>query len=778
MLSCFVEPFSYRTFFDMTNDDRETAAAAELAKVAESVQRRYDEGRWVLSFDEYLELFAKDPARSARDASRYVRDVFDHYGTSKVRHPWGEYTRWNLFDLPFEGEEGVETTVGARRAGLVGQEFVQEEIYRTLSNFAREGRPNRLILLHGPNGSAKSTLTACILRALEHYSTLQEGALYTYSWVFPSSKSTRGALGFGGAAREDVARATVKSYAHLPDEELDAKLLVEVRDHPLFLVPMEERRALVADLTKTAYPEGLAEPYPEWFARGRLSHKSQQIFDALLASYKGSYRDVLKHVRVERYFISHRYRVGAVTIGPQMSVDAMERQVTADRSLAALPPSLQALSLYEAKGELIEAAGGVLEFSDLLKRPLDTFKYLQLSVETQEVALSQQNVQLNCVMLGSANELHLDAFREHPEFPSFRGRLELIRTPYLRSHVHEQAIYDTHIAPQVRRHVAPHATEMAALFAVLTRMQKPDPSKLPNALGLAVAGLSVVEKMDLYGTGKTPKRLDDDAAKTLRTGNRQLFEESTDDIAYEGRVGASPREMRVVLLDAAQSTKYACLSPLAVLSEIEDLCARKDEFEWLALEAKEGGYHDVKHFLSELRERLLSSWEHEMYVASGVIEEGRYEELFERYIQHVSVWVKRERIRNRLTGELEEPDESMMREVERLLDLKGEPADARRGVISAIAAWAIDHPGEKVETSKVFPGGIERMRDVVFAGKRPVIVRLVRDLTMFVRDDGGGLDDARKIEIRGVLERLASRFGYCDACAVDAASSLAVTRFS
>src|SRR5678815_4641919 len=119
-----------------------------------------------------------------------------------------------------------------------------------------------------------------------------------------------------------------------------------------------------------------------------------------------------------------------------MSVDAAERQLTMDRSLASLPASLQAVTLYEAKGELIDSAGGVLEFSDLLKRPLDAFKYLQLSIETGEVALTQQNVLLNCVMMGSANELHLDAFREHPEFASFRGRLELIRTPYLLSLIH------------------------------------------------------------------------------------------------------------------------------------------------------------------------------------------------------------------------------------------------------------------------------------------------------------------------------------------------------
>src|SRR6202022_5037447 len=95
---------------------------------------------------------------------------------------------------------------------------------------------------------------------------------------------------------------------------------------------------------------GASEPPNEWILRGQLSHKSQQIFEALLSSYDGSYADVLKHVQVERYFISRRYRVGAVTVGPQLSVDASERQITMDRSLQSLPASLQAGTLYEAKG--------------------------------------------------------------------------------------------------------------------------------------------------------------------------------------------------------------------------------------------------------------------------------------------------------------------------------------------------------------------------------------------------------------------------------------------
>jgi len=753
----------------------EKSLSAEIEAVADEVERRFSSGRLLLSFSEYLSLFAHDPVRQTRDASRYLRDVFDHYGTTKVDYPYGSFTRFRLFDLPWE----KSSDGGLPRGALIGQEPVQSEIYRALSNFAREGRPGRLLLLHGPNGSAKSTLVACLMRAMENYSSLLEGALYRFHWVFPSQKTIRGSLGFASRESSSSARVDSSTYAHLADDQIDAKIALEVRDHPLFLIPIDERQRLLERAYKShqkATGQEL-EPPCEWIMRGQLSHKAQQVFEALLASYRGSYREVLKHVQVERYFISQRYRVGAVTLGPQMSIDAAERQLTADRSLAALPPSLQALTLYEVKGELVDAAGGILEFSDLLKRPLDTFKYLQLSIETGEVALTQQNVTLNCVMLASANEVHLDAFREHPEFASFRGRLELIKTPYLLSWQSEKSIYDTQIAPQVRRHVAPHATEVAAMFATLTRMRKPSPDRFGRALGAAVSGLTALEKMDLYARGRVPERLDPDAQKLLRANIPALFEESDAYPIYEGRIGASPREMRVAILDAAQSTKFSCLSPIAVLDEIDQLCQRRGEFEWLQQDPLGGGYHDTKQFLEALQSRLLDEWEHELYAGSGLVDEGQYEDLFERYVQHVSVWVKKERIRNKVTGEYEEPDEKLMREVERLLDAKGDPNETRQTMISAIAAWALDHPNAKVEASAVFPHYLKRMRDAIYEGKRPAVAAIARDVVLLVRDAGAGLDAERKRHAQKCVDELASRFGYCPHCAADAASMTLRRRF-
>src|SRR5258706_1511966 len=407
-----------------------------------------------------------------------------------------------------------------------------------------------------------------------------------------------------------------------------------------------------------------------------------------------------------------------------MSVDAGERQITADRSVAALPTSLKATTLFEAYGELIEAAGGLLEFSDLLKRPLDAFKYLQISIETGEVALQQQSVQLNCVMMGSANEVHLGAFREHPEFASFRGRLEMVRAPYLRSFLEEKAIYDAQIAPQVQRHVAPHATEVAAMFAALTRVRKPNPDRYPRALASVVSALTALEKMDLFAWGVPPDRLDSDAQKLLRANIDEIYRESDIYPIYEGRIGASPREMRTVLLDAGQSKNYKCLSPLAVLSELDELCERVAEYEWLQEEQLAGGFHDHKALRESILGLLLDMWEGEILVASDLVYVTPYTALFDMYMVNVGVWVKKEKVRNRVTGAYEEPDERMMGEVEALLGVKGDPADYRRGLISSIAAWAIDHPGAKIDNALVFGMQTKKIRDAVFAERRTQIAHL------------------------------------------------------
>ncbi|MDH5671653.1 MAG: serine protein kinase PrkA [Myxococcales bacterium] len=745
-----------------------------LDELGESVKTRFQAQKRVLSYDDYLNEVVSHPFRHSRDAARYLRDCFDYFGVEEVPRPGGTVRRFKLFDQRFvDGESPDVRDEQARtppsRARLVGHEALQNEFYRALQNFVREGRTNRLLLMHGPNGSAKSTFAACLMRALERYSGTDEGALYRFSWVFARGAEER-SIGFGSAGRRGRAG---ESLAHLEADKVEAKLVSELREHPLLLLPLEERRALIERIYTEA---DIDDAPPEWLWHGRLGRKNAEVFDALLASYGGDLRRVLAHVQVERFYISRRYRTGAVTIGPQMAVDAGERQITADRSVAALPAALTSLSLYETQGELVDGSAGLIEYSDLLKRPLEAWKYLLLAIESGEVALSVSVLTLNSVLLASTNEGHLEAFRQHPEYDSFRARLSMLQVGYLVDYRQEQQIYDAQIVPQLRCHVAPHGIEMAALWAVLTRMlpAQVDHYESP-ALGKVAADLTPMEKARLYADGDIPRRLDSEQAKVLRSGLGEVVSELEGRSEYEGSVGASPREIRTVVLDAAQDPHHPCLSPQSVLTRLSELCARGD-YEFLK-HAPQDGFLDAGAFIVQVRKHWIELFDREVRASTGLVEESRYRELFERYISHISTWVKKERLLDPVTGKYVEPDEGLMGRVESALDVAESDAEEfRRNLINSVAAYAIDHPGDSIDHDLIFPRQLEQVRESYFAEHRTQVVAILDDMLALLSDGDKRVSEEGRAAAEAALEHLYT-IGYCKHCARSSLGELREERY-
>src|SRR5688572_19360469 len=224
----------------------------------------------------------------------------------------------------------------------------------------------------------------------------------------PPGSGPGGAMEQGGGAHE--------TYAYLDDDLIESKITDEMRDHPLMLLPRGKRRELVGERLIAAERDGFRPA--DYVMRGDLSHRNRQIFEALLSSYHGDLGKVLRHVQVERFFVSRRYRQAAATVEPQLAVDARSRQLTMDRSLASLPPALQSLTLYEYQGELVDGNRGVVDFADLLKRPIESYKYLLGTVEQGRVSLDVASLELDTVFIGSSNEGYLSAFKEIPEFQS------------------------------------------------------------------------------------------------------------------------------------------------------------------------------------------------------------------------------------------------------------------------------------------------------------------------------------------------------------------------
>ena len=741
-----------------------------LETIRTEVKARFEAQKRVLSYREYLDLVQANPRRYTRDAARYLKDGMDFFGSYQVDRPTGTVRRWKIFDLEFGKVTRGHQAELRMRDRLAGHEATQGAFYRVLDGFEREGRANRLVLLHGPNGSAKSTFVACLMRGLEAYSDTDEGALYRFSWIFPRSREGSG-IGFSTSAD---ALGQGDTFAHLPEERIIAKLQSSVREHPLLLLPRDVRQRLIADLFAKS---GVSQSAPDWVWTGQLGRKNQQIFQALLTAYRGDLDRVLAHIQVERFYISRRYRVGAVTIGPQMSVDASERQITADRSIESLPASLSALTLFEPFGELVDASGGIVEFSDLLKRPLDAWKYLLLAIETGEVSLTMSNLPINAVMVASSNELHLNAFRQHPEYNSFRGRIVRVRMPYLLDVRCEQEIYDGQIVPQIPRHVAPHTTYVAALWAVLTRLQKPDADHfVESELGTVAASLSPLEKADLIADGIIPARFEADEAKIVRGGLSEIESEGANAADYEGLSGASPREIRMLLLDAATDEAEPCVSPVALLTRIEEFCQR-DDYDFLK-EQTRGSYRDPRRFVDVVRERWLDLVEGELRAASGLIDEKSHFGLFDRYVTHVSHAVKQERVHNPLTGQDEDPDQDLMKSVEGKLDVDNAIA-FRNDLLGAIAAWAIDHPEQDVDYQLLFPRYIEQLRQAYFAERKGQVGEIGRAVVALLEDDEtrDPVDPDLRESAQQALSALVTRNGYERSSAKVALGALVVARY-
>lgn len=736
-----------------------------IETVGGQVKTAFDLDRTILAFHEYVELLLAEPRIYARNSAQYIKDVFDHFGSETREGPGGPVRHFKLFDLDRDGEGRV-----------AGQDEVQNAIYRAIGNFVRLGQVNKLILLHGPNGSAKSSLVAAIMRAMEAYSRLPQGALYRFNWIFPSEKTLHGgALGFHdkGAASHDA----VASYAHLEGDALDARIGCELKDHPAFLIPRAERKVL---LEKHLKEKGEGDfVVPSYVLEGDLCHKCRQIFNALLAAYHGDYLKVLRHIQVERFYVDRRYQQAVVTVEPQMSVDAAYRQVTADKSVSNLPPSLQSLSLFEPYGPLVLANRGMVEYADLLKRPLEAFKYLLGTSESATVPLEHFMIHLDQLLIASSNDKHVAAFKELPDFASFKGRIELIRVPYLRTFKVEQEIYDQKITPRtVGRHVAPHATRVAAMWAVLTRLKKPIADRYSGALREIVDDLAPVEKLKLYDHGETPDRLSMQQGRELQSHVGEVWHESDTYPRYEGGAGASAREIKTALFNAAQDPESKCLTPLAVLAELKALCKDKSVYEYLQQEVVDG-FHDHEEFVKLVEVEYLDLIDEEIRDSMGLVSEAQYKEMFERYVIHVSTWVKGEKLKNRVTGDYEKPNEHLMTEMEAVVMQKDQDrGEFRRGLITNIGAFKLDHPEGEMDYARAFPELFRRVRDHYFDERKKMLRRNAEKLLKLMADDRKDLSPKDISQAEEALKAMRDRFGYCDACARDAVVFLMKKRYA
>src|SRR5262245_17461746 len=134
---------------------------------------------WIGTFEDYLDLARQKP-EVTRNAFERVYDMIMSGGTTVYEETRGEKrVHYRFFDDPDNGG----------RDAVFGLDGSLEAFVNALKSAAKGyGIEKRVLLLHGPVGSSKSTIARLLKRGVERYTTTDEGALYTLGWT---SEDTR-----------------------------------------------------------------------------------------------------------------------------------------------------------------------------------------------------------------------------------------------------------------------------------------------------------------------------------------------------------------------------------------------------------------------------------------------------------------------------------------------------------------------------------------------------------------------------------------------------------
>ncbi|HLE10992.1 MAG TPA: hypothetical protein VI754_07060 [Bacteriovoracaceae bacterium] len=661
----------------------------------------------VLSFEDYMKKFEVEVEKECRPSYQYFLDMLEHFGQDANGH-------FKLFQRSHPDSPAV-----------FGQYKTQQEIWLNLKNFQEEGLNNKFILLVGPNGSAKSSLVRKFMKGAEEYSNLPEGELFTFSWIFPIDNFVKGTLGLSNNAQSKQ----VSTYAYLDDKDISAIISSELKDHPILLVPALTRQQMIDKLLSNS-KERLISVQKSYLYRGDLSKRNRMIYDALLKNYKGNHGEVLKHIRVERFTISKRYSNSAVTIEPQLHVDARLQQISMDKRLASLPPSLQSLNLFSAQGEVILANRGILEFSDLLKRPLDAFKYLLMTMETGTLNLNGILTELDIFFVGSSNEVHLDAFKQHPDFKSFMGRFNFIKVPYLLDYRDEVRIYDEQVQGLSSKSTfEPHALKTLCLFSVMTRLRKCQANNYAESKKIApIAGKLTPLDKALYLADKImPENLDVESRQILLQSYDDIAQEFDSDVVYEGKFGISPRDVKKIIYSL--TTSHSNITSVEVIEYLQKFITRKNDFDFLNM-TPVGDFHNTSRFITILKDYSLDIFDKELRDSLGLVDNRSYEEYIRRYIENINALIKKEKVKNFITGKYENSDTYLIDEFEKSIGLKENATNFRSHLLSKLGAYALDNPGTTINYSDVFPE-IARKLQESFKQEQTEIIRGIANNLVF-----------------------------------------------
>jgi serine protein kinase len=581
---------------------------------------------------------------------------------------------WDM--LRRAGLNGGEEDAEPKQHGLFADELfgIDDALERTVDYFkaasagSEVGR--RLLLLLGPPSGGKSTMVILLKRGLEEYSHTDDGALYAIRGC-PTS------------------------------------------ENPLHLVP----HTLRGNFRETYGVEITGQLCPN--CRMRLEEE-----------FSGDFMQFPVH----RIFISEAGRSGIGTYAPHdpTTADIADLVGSVDLSKVSKYGDEGDPRAWSWSGAVYAASRGVLEMIEILKVKRE-FLYLLLTL-TQEKNVKVSRfplIYLDETILAHTNLAEFHKFLQERENEALLDRMVIVKVPYTLSYKDEARIYTKLISatPNFREvHLDPHALQVAAVFAVLTRVHKSERE-----------GLDLTKKVSLYAG--------EDVEGVSPTEVARIRGESPE----EGMSGVSPRFVINALSKAISKSEARSLTTMEVLLALKDAIesdARMDakqKRQWL-------------DFLVIARKDFYNRWvKEDVHKALFASFEQEAQGLLEKYLDEVEAALDHREIVDPITGERRLPDERFKRAVEEKINISesGKVSFRQEVVRKAMVAYK---QGEKftLDSHARLHQAIEQY---LFEERRDVL-RLVTSTT---RPD----EEARQ-KISAVQRRLAEEYGYDEHSAKEA----------
>jgi len=522
----------------------------------------------------------------------------------------------------------------------------------------------RIILLVGPVGSGKSTLAILMKRGLEKFTLTDEGAVYAIKGC-------------------------------------------PMHEEPLHLIPPALRQEAEQELGVRI--EGELCPQCRW----DLEHV---------------YHNDPFQVPVVRIFFSEQGRVGIGTYVPSdpKSMDIADLVGGLDLAAVAKYGNEGDPRVWNFNGALEAANRGLFEGVEMLKMPVE-FIYTFLTL-TQESNIKTGRFALlyaDEVVIAHTNETEFNNFVSQKKNEALHDRMIVVKIPYNLVVSEEVKIYRNMLdTPGLDCHIAPHALEVAAQFAVLSRLKV---SKKKN--------VTLITKMKLYDHQHVQDFTPNDT--------RELQKEFPE----EGMTGISPRHVIDCISNAIVKHGAKCISPIQVLLEEKEVIDKgihvdtgQDKERLLGFIADSRALYD-ETVKKELQKAFVHSFE------------DTAQQLFNTYLDHIQAYCEKTRLRDPVTGEDLEPDEKIMRGLETHLGISDSSARNFRDEILRKIGIA-SRRGEVFKWDS-HPALKEAIEKKLFEDNRPVIRTTVSVINP---------DPEQKKRIDLVTEALVAQ-GYCPLCA-------------